>query len=68
MLIVMAILLIAILMPIIIVMMIIIIVVDECFMVWKVLLTQIISVGGLTKKIMGAQNDLIEVLVLEQAK
>lgn len=55
-------------MPIIIVMMIIIIVVDECFMVWKVLLTQIISVGGLTKKIMGAQNDLIEVLVLEQAK
>lgn len=53
-------------MPIIIMMMKMMIIVDECFMVWKIIFTQIINVGGWPKKMLGPQNVLIEVLVLEQ--
>lgn len=67
MLIVMAILLTAILMPIIIIITMIIIIIDECFMVWKVLLTQIINFGGLTKKDPGF-SECLNRGVLEQAK
>lgn len=64
----MAILLTAILMPIIIIItMMIIIIIDECFMVWKVLLTQIINFGGLTKKDPGF-SECLNRGVLEQAK
>lgn len=65
MLIVMAILLTAILMPII--MIIIIIIIDEYFMVWKILLTQIINFGGLTKKDPGF-SECLNRGILEQAK
>ena len=49
---------IGILIPTIIIMMIIIFIVDECFMLWKLLLIQIIDVGGLTKNDAGPSECL----------